>query len=109
MSQDLDEDDLLEGAEQAQKGEEDPGDPDALLGSHGAQYGGGSELLYDQFQLQSFVAKKHQTVLLEVSVRARRDANSHVSLPAFHVTVIVLPFCHLLHTHLLTHRTASTA
>ena len=67
----LDEDDLLEGAEQAQNGEEGPGDPDALLGSHGAQYGGGSELLYDQFQLHSVVAKKHQIVLLDVSARVK--------------------------------------
>lgn len=47
--------------------EEEKGDSDALLGSHGPKYGGGCELLYDQFELHSPVAKKHQIVLLEVS------------------------------------------
>ena len=47
--------------------EEEQGDPDALLGSHGAQYGGESDLLYDQFELHSSVTKKQQIVLLEVS------------------------------------------
>lgn len=51
-----------------QKPEEEKGDPDALLGSHGAQLGGGSELLLDQFDLHSPVMKKQQLVLLEVSM-----------------------------------------
>ena len=47
--------------------EEEKGDSDALFGSHGPKYGGGCELLYEQFELHSPVAKKHQIVLLEVS------------------------------------------
>ena len=62
-----DEDDLLgEGREQASQ-EEGPGDPDALRGSRGAQYGGESELLYSQFELHSPATKKNQIELLEVS------------------------------------------
>lgn len=57
----------LEGkGKQQRQQEEEKGDPDALLGSHAAQLGGASELLYDQFDLHSSVARKHQVVLLEV-------------------------------------------
>ena len=70
---------LLDEEELGEKGkgqeEEEEGDPDALKGSHGAQYGGESELYYDQFELHSPVAKSHQIVLLEVS-------HSQASCPA---------------------------
>ena len=59
------EDDELVGEE---KIEEEMGDPNSMLGSHGAQLGGESKLLCDQFHLHSPVMKKHQIVLLEVSV-----------------------------------------
>lgn len=49
-----------------QNSKEDIAEPEALQGSHGAQLGGGSELLLDQFQLHSPVNKKHQLMLLEV-------------------------------------------
>lgn len=42
-------------------------DDAALLGSRGGDYEGGSSLLYDQFELVSTVAKKHQIILLKVS------------------------------------------
>ena len=48
--------------------EEDQGDPNALLGSHRALYGGHDDLLASQFELHSSVSKKHQMVLLEVLV-----------------------------------------
>ena len=57
---------------------EEPGDPDALLGSHRGQYGGQDELLASQFELHSQVAKKHHIVLLEVwflSVEEREREN----------------------------------
>lgn len=41
-------------------------DPAALMGSRGEKYGGGSPLLYEQFELVSPVAKRHQIILLQV-------------------------------------------
>ena len=46
--------------------QEEGEDAAALFGSHGPKYGGGCDLLYDQFELHSPVAKKHQIVLLQV-------------------------------------------
>ena len=48
------------------KGEGEERDASALYGSHGPKFGGGCELLYTQFELQSPVAKRHQIVLLKV-------------------------------------------
>ena len=48
------------------KGEGEERDASALYGSHGPKFGGGSEFLYTQFELQSPVAKRHQIVLLKV-------------------------------------------
>ena len=53
-------------AKQQQQQELEKGDPDALLGSHAAQVGGDDELLYQQFNIHSSIARKHQIVLLEV-------------------------------------------
>lgn len=64
--QDVIEDDELVGEEE--QIEEEMGDPNSMLGSHGAQLGGESKLLCDQFHIHSPVMKKHQIVLLEVSV-----------------------------------------
>ena len=50
-----------------EEGEGEGEGEDALVGSHGAKYGGRSTLLISQFCLHSPVAKKHQIVLLEVS------------------------------------------
>lgn len=61
----MEDDELLEDGEKEDE-EEEKGDPNSLLGGHGAQLGGGSELLCDQFQLHSPVMKKHQIVLLQV-------------------------------------------
>lgn len=66
----LDEDDyLVEGKDkQSQpKEDEDKGDPNALLGSHRALYGGECDLLANQFELHSQVTKKHHMVLLKVT------------------------------------------
>lgn len=62
-----DEEDLLGEEKEQTSQEEGPGDPDALRGSRGAQYGGECELLYSQFELHSPIAKKHQMELLQVS------------------------------------------
>lgn len=65
----LEDDELGEFEEQAkqqQQQEMEKGDPDALLGSHAAQVGGACEQLYDQFNLHSSIARKHQILLLEV-------------------------------------------
>ena len=68
----LDDEDLLGDVKEKQshyKEEEDEvGDPKSLLGSHRDLYGGSCHLLADQFELHSQVAKKHQMVLLEVSL-----------------------------------------
>lgn len=66
-TQQEDEEDLLGEEKEQTSSEEGPGDPDALRGSRGAQYGGECELLYSQFELHSPVAKKHQIELLQVS------------------------------------------
>ncbi len=63
----MEDEDLLEDGEKEDEEEEEMGDPNSLLGGHGAQLGGGSELLCDQFHLHSPVMKKHQIVLLQVS------------------------------------------
>lgn len=47
--------------------EEIESDTSALYGSHGPKFGGGCDLLYDQFELHSPVAKKHQIILLKVN------------------------------------------
>ena len=54
--------------EEDDKKEEEPvaEDPYALVGSRGAEYGGECDLLYDQFELKSVVAKQHQIILLNV-------------------------------------------
>ena len=56
--------------EEDDKKEEEPvaEDPYALVGSRGAEYGGGCDLLYDQFELKSVVAKQHQIILLNVRI-----------------------------------------
>ena len=41
-------------------------EPHALVGSRSEEYGGWSDLFYDQFELLSTVSKKHQIVLLKV-------------------------------------------
>ena len=41
-------------------------DSSALYGSHGPKFGGGCDLLYSQFELNSPVAKVNQIILLEV-------------------------------------------
>ena len=46
------------------EGEEE--DTSALCGSHGAKFGGGCDVLYNQFELHSPVAKRHQIILLQV-------------------------------------------
>ena len=66
-TQQEDEEDLLGEEKEQTSQEEGPGDPDALRGSRGAQYGGECELLYSQFELHSPIAKKHQMELLQVS------------------------------------------
>ena len=48
------------------RAQEEGEDAAALFGSHGPKYGGGCDLLYNQFELHSPVAKKHQIVLLQV-------------------------------------------
>ena len=53
-------------AKQKHQQEMETGEPDALLGSHAAQVGGTCEQLYDQFNLHSSIARKHQILLLEV-------------------------------------------
>lgn len=62
---------MLEGGEgdmlSKEDNEEKEEDTTALFGSHARKYGGGCDLLYTQFELQSPVAKKHQLVLLQVS------------------------------------------
>lgn len=57
---------MEERTKQQQNQELEKGNPEALLGSHAAQVGGDNELLYDQFNLHSSIAKKHQILLLEV-------------------------------------------
>ena len=57
---------MEERTKQQQNQELEKGNPEALLGSHAAQIGGDNELLYDQFNLHSSIAKKHQILLLEV-------------------------------------------
>ena len=44
-------------------------EPYALVGSRGVEFGGGegSQYLYEQFELMSTVAKKHQIILLQVN------------------------------------------
>ena len=63
---------MLEGGEGDTLSKEDNGekeeDTTALFGSHAPKYGGGCDLLYSQFELHSPVAKKHQLVLLQVSI-----------------------------------------
>ena len=61
---------MLEGGEGDTMSKEDNGEEDttALFGSHASKYGGGCDLLYSQFELHSPVAKKHQLVLLQVSI-----------------------------------------
>ena len=44
-------------------------DPFALVGSQAAKYGGGSDLLYDQFELFSCERMRHQIVLLKDCIR----------------------------------------
>ncbi len=51
---------------QNDKIDDDNSDENSLIGSYGAQLGGESEYLCDQFQIHSPVMKKHQIVLLEV-------------------------------------------
>ena len=51
--------------------EEPEGDPCSLLGSVGSLYGGESQLLYNQFELNSPVVRKHQMLLLQVCCHTR--------------------------------------
>ena len=41
------------------------GDPLALEGSRGSEYGKNADLLYNQFELLSIVARKNQIILLQ--------------------------------------------
>lgn len=56
----------LENHTKPKQQQEGKGDTNALLGSHAAQLGGACELLYDQFNLYSSLARKHQIMILEV-------------------------------------------
>ena len=58
----LDDEDMQD--KQAQ--EEEVRDPNSLLGSDRALYGGSNDLLIHQFELHSRVYQKHQIALLEV-------------------------------------------
>ena len=70
MQQDLydDEDYLGDVKDNAAQGndQDDQGDPDAVLGSHRANFGVECDLLASQFELHSPVYKRHQIILLEV-------------------------------------------
>ena len=56
----------LENQAKPKQQQEGKGNSNALLGSHAAQLGGACELLYDQFNLYSSFARKHQIAILEV-------------------------------------------
>ena len=62
----LGDEDEGEGDTLVKEGEGEEGDISALYGSHGPKYGGRCDLLYNQFELHSPVARKHQIILLQV-------------------------------------------
>eukprot|EP00057_Strongylocentrotus_purpuratus_P026485 XP_011680959.1 PREDICTED: cilia- and flagella-associated protein 43 [Strongylocentrotus purpuratus] len=56
-----------EGDEESEEGEA-AGDPAAITGSLGAQYGGANELFYSQFELHTRQQKNNQIVLLQDAI-----------------------------------------
>ena len=71
------------------------GDPLALEGSRGSEYGKNADLLYNQFELLSIVAKKNQIILLQAR---------HLLLSSLFICADLfcggcwLPCCHGYHT-----------
>ena len=63
-------------------------DPAALMGSRGDKYGGECPLLYNQFELVSPVAKKHQIILLQVNNIAVECKTSYLK-PCYKIYRIV--------------------
>lgn len=83
-----------EGDEESEEGEA-AGDPAAITGSLGAQYGGANELFYSQFELHTRQQKNNQIVLLQVN----SCLPLHLSLPSLQrfvrtFTYFSLPISH---------------